>query len=767
MFDARASFNLVTVNTPRLFENKKFVAVAIGLFIGISTMALNLFMGAGRIGKNTLTEQNFGIEFRRSWVDDHDKAIGVVRKFGVPVWENGQGLGSRMPNLMAQQTQSPSIFLGKLLPVENIVIIQNFFVTILALVVLNLTILSWSDWRIYRRLFFMDVAILGPFFLYTLRNDWSIQADQYFALCLIFAGFLNPIWYEDKFSKLYKPSTNLVSVAFVFGLGILLTGHVLFFQIGLFSYAALLILNFRSIQRILGKSVIVMIVVLGLFLTIPQLLELNSQSWRDAYINHSSQPSIFDIFLPKEFWVYRFQPITAFLSAAFQPLLRIVNKAGPRTEFFNLLLIPFILSRFVGDKKLVPVVRRVTKTAMLASGSIFICMVFVGSIARSGLPVVSKLFDFHVWEMSHSLSLLLIVLTTILLGVNQKESDLPNILRSMSSVILSSALMLAVLYPLVMATVQASEEKFINIENKLKENTSKFSPASLGLEKTYRSVFVSDSLFEKLFGNRLKLELQRSGYPLIDHVTYGRSSGSLRNDTEQKFRNAFKPSLADCQAEVLDFLAISAIVSEYTKSSDCRTELSTYFGSETERTIKSAAGDDLAFVNKPKMFSSWSIAQDASSNPTESCPLFEKDCLSGLNVAKLEVESRAPFKLCESECLFTYEWVAPLTSKQVLVPENYDKTIEVLDQITGVKLRTANYQGLLAVSIPSGATGGVFEASIKPDAMMWARVSATYIHTLIWILTVILILIRGLRGRKRPALAETESIDESNSQISH
>jgi hypothetical protein len=84
-----------------------------------------------------------------------------------------------------------------------------------------------------------------------------------------------------------------------------------------------------------------------------------------------------------------------------------------------------------------------------------------------------------------------------------------------------------------------------------------------------------------------------------------------------------------------------------------------------------------------------------------------------------------------------------------LVPENYDKTIQIRELSTGAKLKTANYQGLLAVEVPGGASSGMFEATIKPDAMMWTRVSTTYIHTLILLSTLILISVRGVRARKK------------------
>lgn len=771
MFDARASFNLVTVNAPRLFENKKFVAVAIGFLIGISAFCIALLVAPDKntdvrgtnIG-SAQTEQNLGVQYRSSWQSDKSQALGVTKLFAIPIWDNGQGLGNRMPNLITQPTQSPTIFFGVRYPVEYIVAIRNFIVMMAALVIMNLTVLSWSDRTIYRRLIFLDISILGPYFLYAIINGWYHQADQFWGMCLIISGFLHPIWYEPNNlnTKIRRPA--IVFLAFVFGLSNLLVGHVLYFQILFFATAYFVIAHLSKMKSLLGFFPALFLLTLAGVLVVPQMIELASQVWNTQTIPHTSQASLFDLFQPRDGWVYRFQPILAFIAASFQPVLRLANDAGPRTEFVNFLFIIYLARKYT--EILNSSTKQMLRVSFGALSFLFVGTAFVGTVQRSKLPLVSKLFDFHVWQLSQPLIILILLTATITLGNFEQVRNSVRRHESVRNFVLVIAVIMALLYPVVMITKNTHMTSTRLLKNELLDENITKSPELLGFSKGFRHMFVDVEAKAAVFKGFEDLEIQRAGYPSITSFIYGRSSNTLKV-TEQSFRSVYTPSTADCQAEVLDFLAISAIVSEYTKSSDCRTELSTYFGSETERTIKSAAGDDLVFVNKPKMFSSWSIAQDASSNPTESCPLFERDCLSGLNVAKLEVESRAPFKLCESECLFTYEWVAPLTSKQVLVPENYDKTIEVLDQVTGVKLRTANYQGLLAVSIPSGATGGVFEASIKPDAMMWARVSATYIHILIWILTVILILIRGLRGRKRPALAETESIDESNSQISY
>ena len=88
------------------------MAITIGLLIGISALALALFFG-GSLGAadNFVSDQNLGAQYKIHWEADHADVIGVVKVLGVPVWDNGSGIGSRMPILMEQPTQSPVIFL--------------------------------------------------------------------------------------------------------------------------------------------------------------------------------------------------------------------------------------------------------------------------------------------------------------------------------------------------------------------------------------------------------------------------------------------------------------------------------------------------------------------------------------------------------------------------------------------------------------------------------------------------------------------------------
>ena len=139
---------------------------------------------------------------------------------------------------------------------------------------------------------------------------------------------------------------------------------------------------------------------------------------------------------------------------------------------------------------------------------------------------------------------------------------------------------------------------------------------------------------------------------------------------------------------------------------------------------------------------------DSDENPSVSCPLLEQNCLTGLEVTKLPSTGEAPFRLCEDDCLFTYKWAKSGIVKQVLLPVNFDKTIEIKDSLTGKRLKTANYQGLLAVQVDSNETSGVFAGNIQPDLMMWLRVSMTYLHTIVFLGALGAMLVKGVRAVK-------------------
>jgi hypothetical protein len=199
----------------------------------------------------------------------------------------------------------------------------------------------------------------------------------------------------------------------------------------------------------------------------------------------------------------------------------------------------------------------------------------------------------------------------------------------------------------------------------------------------------------------------------------------------------------------LEFLAVSSIFVNTDDKSGCREKLLAYFGNDSVREINKVAGPPgTASLFRPKSFATWSIATDKAVSSSASCPLLEQDCLRGLEVTELPATGEAPFRLCEDECLFTYKWARTENSKQILLPVNFDKTIEIKDSLTGERLKTANYQGLLAVQIDGDATSGNFTGDVRPDLMMWLRVAMTYLHTIVFVGALGAMLVKGIRAIK-------------------
>ena len=98
-------------------KSDPLVSVLIGLVVGLTAFCLALFLASDKnadLGGNSVgfsqTEQNLGVQYKNSWERKHSLAVGVTKVFAVPVWDNGQGLGNRMPNLITQPSQSPTIF---------------------------------------------------------------------------------------------------------------------------------------------------------------------------------------------------------------------------------------------------------------------------------------------------------------------------------------------------------------------------------------------------------------------------------------------------------------------------------------------------------------------------------------------------------------------------------------------------------------------------------------------------------------------------------
>ena len=651
-----------------------------------------------------------------------------------------------MPNLIGQQSQTPFVFLSSLISIESILHLRLFFATFLSLSLTNLLIVGWSIRKAGLRLILFDVSMLGVSFLYTIHNDFFSQADQFWGLLLVIASFLNHELFKER--RETARSIPLLSVlSLLFGLGFFLSGHPSWF-----SFLILTVLPFifrkecRAFLkvRIWGLVSIACIAVLFPLITLYELITAEPISGDRQY---RPQVSTWDLFSDAPH-VFRFQPVLVLLAAAFQPLLRVVGDAGSRTEFFNFLLLAVPLSylRFKQKKK---EIEKLARFSIYVLVLMILGSVFSGIIARADLFIVSNLFTAHGWQLAHPILLLNTLVAVIIVGEENLLGSFKDLSRWSLKILFSLGAFMGVSFSIVMVTLDVDGSKFAYFGD-----VSSTSMVETRLIKAERfadlSVSSNDSGYEwsALTGSRFELQLARGGYPTIEFYGAGRHSRTLVGQFE-KYRSGYVPTTADCRPAVLEFLAVSSIFVNTEDTSGCREKLIAYFGEDSVREINKVAGPPgTASLFRPKSFATWSIMTESAENPSVSCPLLEQDCLKGLEVTKLPSTGQAPFRLCEEDCLFTYKWAGAANTRQVLLPVNFDKTIDIKDSLTGKRLKTANYQGLLAVQVEGNESSGVFVGEIRPDLMMWLRVAMTYLHTIVFLGALGAMLVKGIQAVK-------------------
>jgi len=694
--------------------------------------------------------QNWGAEYRAAGGDSPGVAPGVMTRLGVPVWDGAQGMGHRMPNLFSQETQSPFIFLRSIMPVENIFILRLLLETIIALILINLCVSSWGGRMVVQRLLLLDFAFLGQFIFFTAVTDWFGNAEFYWGIALIVAGLCH--------ASLYKSGSFNERKSMAFKLSIIFGMSFLFGPVGLVPLLVVgLGLAIPATKKIINQFkylTLVLLVLVAMFPTLLNLFELASQVWpvKTTYLTHISR---FDLFQATS--VHRFHMVLALAISGFQPILLLVGLAGERSEFFNLTAV--LLLVFAKYRGLFPAQaqKKLLNRCLLTILTFFLLMLFSGGIALAEIPLISKLMSIHGWMLSHTMLVIVTICSVILLGhlPSANTRKIQSFAFGLKGLVCLAALM-AILYPVVMYTESTGHSDFSVFRDRQVNNESVSTIQQLDLERLQRFIILKPSYTNDVLsflgndvGIRFDLQIARAGFPTVDQISYGRSMRTLVTP-KQQFRSMFIATIEYCSPKALDFIGVSTIWVEQVsgeKSAGCAKLISNYFG--VKSSLQIGNGEKLRGLKfKPKVFSSFSHGLDFSLQESEPCAQFEKDCLTGLTATKISSSSGSPFQLCQQECLFTYQWAAPSSSTSLVIPNNYDKTLVVRDRATGMEVQTSNFRGLLSVKIPSGQTSGVFEASIRPDGMMWARVVATYFRTIVFLGCVLALVLQGIRGLK-------------------
>ena len=603
---------------------------------------------------------------------------------------------------------------------------------------------------VVQRLLLLDFAFLGQFIFFTAVTDWFGNAEYYWGLALIVAGLCH--------ASLYKSGSFNERKSMAFKLSIIFGMSFLFGPVGLVPLLVVgLGLAIPATKKIIYQFkylTLVLLLLVAMFPTLLNLFELASQVW-PVKTTYLTQISRFDLFQATS--VHRFHMVLALAISGFQPILLLIGLAGERSEFFNLTAV--LLLVFAKYRGLFPAQaqKKLLNRCLLTILTFFLLMLFSGGIALAEIPLISRLMSIHSWMLSHTMLVIVTICSVILLGHLPSANTFKNqsFAFGLKGLVCLTALM-AILYPVVMYTESTGQSDFSVFRDRQVNDESVSAIQQLDLERLQRFIilkpFYKDDVLSFLgndVGIRFDLQIARAGFPTVDQISYGRSMRTLVTPTQQ-FRSMFIATTEYCSPKALDFIGVSTIWVEQVSgenSASCAKLISSYF--RVKSSLQIGSGEKLRGLKfKPKVFSSFSHGLDFGSQESEPCPQFEKDCLTGLTATKISSSSGSPFQLCQQECLFTYQWAAPSSSTSLVIPNNYDKTLVVRDRATGMEVQTSNFRGLLSVKIPSGQTSGVFEASIRPDGMMWARVVATYFRTIVFLGCVLALVLQGIRGLK-------------------
>jgi len=710
-----------------------------GLAVGLISVFLIIFRGTDDYEGKLVVGQNLGTQYRATWGMSLLDSPGVIKRFGVPIWDAAQSLGFRLPTLISQYSQSPIVFLSKIMPVENIAILQFLFTVISSLVLINMMIASLETRGIVARLFFLNVSLLGMVILYTVINDFYFHVDQICSLALIFCA----LYITNINIVISSLQIILIRASLLIGLSFVLSGHPTWWVMA-FVLIVVMMPELKLLYFHLGRGFTLTCFGLAGLLVLPNSLEILAQEWPTGTASYQTQTSIFDFF--QDTWVYRYQPFLAFVAAGFQPILRILNEAGSRTEFFNLSALLLLL-----------VLRFKTRTSGMADGQSFakslrvvfvllMMMMFGGLIARSNIGGLSFLFSNHAWQLANPVLIVVSILFCIkYFSISQCLQSKNILISKIGKTILLIPVFLGVMHPIVMIEKGPKNSPYSVFRDQSVNLRSASTISNLGFVYLERQTILKSTsdqeiiylLDGKISGLRNEVYLSRSGYPSIAAATKGRSVLTL-NSPIFKFQSSSATTIDDCDPEVFDFLSVSTIVVGDTpddRDLDCVKKLKDYFGSESKVLPVQNKFEKLSFVVQPNSFRSFTISTDLISRSTEPCPILEQDCLTALGTTALAIEKGTPFKLCEDDCIFRYKWETQDDSELLILPANFDKALVVRDLLTGNQLKSNNYQGLIAVSLDGLGNTGEVEVSLKPDFLMWVRVFTTYFHLIVLVAT--------------------------------
>ena len=147
---------------------------------------------------------------------------GVFKYFGIPVWDGGQHLGFRLPNLVANYTLHPMVFLSQWIATPILSSLFVFLEVTVLFYLIALTFISWDckNWAYFS--LFSAFALSGPIFIFLIHNDYSVMVGTFSGIFTLVTILIDKALYTEKW---LPADLSRLTVKLIFVFSSLITGH--------------------------------------------------------------------------------------------------------------------------------------------------------------------------------------------------------------------------------------------------------------------------------------------------------------------------------------------------------------------------------------------------------------------------------------------------------------------------------------------------------------------------------------------------------------
>jgi hypothetical protein len=646
---------------------------------------------------------------------------------GIPVYDITQGFGYRLPTQGALG-QSPLVWLRFVASAELIQALSFlpalFLVSWAVTSLLGPRGLGRSTWRIT----VAHVVLLGPIFLYSVVNEWTPTAVGFCARVTVIAAALRLAVNTGRPWRIREATQWSLVVVAAFGL--IATGHPGEWPLVLPAAIMLTIQAYRQLIRaphawprcaeVLRTTAVLAVGVaavlaISAFEIVEELGQPSTGSIRVAQglaFTSDKLPGIVGAVGGEN----RAIVVVLLVMSVLGPVVDLVMPTHGRYEFVGLTVLVVLaihLRRRASDSQHL--------LARWAFGLIVVTTLWWLGEVTSLIPSVAR--SSGAWL--HAAQVLMCGVLAVLGLWNCKSSA--RVRRGTAlfgDFMASGALMVAMLYPFSM--LAGSPPSHRNWQENMAA-VSRLLPAGVRAE-------VAGSLLDDE-RNLVTPSWVRSrdGFPTLEDIPKIRNAATLSIAPALDQSVSPKVLLQMNFSDVRDFASIAVVVGS---KGDGQGPVSPAMGEVMDR-VTLPNGEEGVALRRTR-FHTFTVEESQLVSGDTRCPLLDDPaCLSKVAPSRTDPRNEARWRLGKGGVLATYEWDVSRATWAVLVPLDFDPALVVTDLESSDVLRTHSHYGLLAVELPTGASSGVMQFTLRPDTRMYARVLATYLHSIGLVISVV------------------------------